>query len=137
MSKNCRDLTDLSWERPESILYIFNTHMYVTSFANISILKVNFRKTHTVLLTLSISQAQVVRISWNFKKIYRIIFCSHTRPGRSASMFCFFTILLEEGGGEGFYYLRIQLLWLLRLPFLVEASICSPFFRVFLSFTIC
>ena len=47
MNKNYRDLIDLSWERPESILHIFNTLRFVTSFANISILKLNFRKTHT------------------------------------------------------------------------------------------
>ena len=59
------------------------------------------------------------------------LFLVHTRPGRPASMF--FTILLEEKGGEGFYYLRTQYLRFLR--FLVKVSICCPFFRVFLSFT--
>ena len=45
--------------------------------------------------------------------------------------------MLEEGGGESFYYLRIQFLRFIRSPFHVELSICYPFFRVLLSFTIC
>ena len=103
VNKNCRDLIDLSWERPESILYIFNTLMYVISFANISILKLNFWKTHTELLTLSISQVQAVRISWNFKKVYRIIFCSHT--SRQACLNVLFFYNLVRGGGRGRFLL--------------------------------
>ena len=109
------------------IKLVFNTLIYVTSFANISILKLNCRKTHTELLTLSISQVQVVQV----------IFCSHTRPGRPASNICFLQFCWRRGVGKGFFYQRIQCFRFLRLPFHVEVSICYPFFRVFLSFTIC
>ena len=103
MNKNRRDLIHLSWERPEIILYIFNTLMYVTSFANISILKLNFQKTHTEFLTLSISQVQVVRISWNFKKIYRIIFFHTYVQAGLPECFVFYNFV--RGGGRGRFLL--------------------------------
>ena len=110
--------------------------MYVPSFANISILEINFRKTYTEFLLY-----QSLRSRWYgsheiLKKVYRIIFCSDTPPGRPASMFCFLQFCQKRGGGEGFYYLRTQFLRFLRLPFLFEGSIFYPFFRVLLSFTI-
>ena len=48
------DRTDPSWEIPESVLYVFNMLIYITSFSDISILKLNFPKTHTELLTFNI-----------------------------------------------------------------------------------
>ena len=49
-----RDLIDPSRERPESVLYVFNMLIYITSFSDISILKLTFPKTHTELLTFNI-----------------------------------------------------------------------------------
>ena len=105
--------------------------MLILVFWNLS-----FQKHILDLLTLSIPKVHVVRISWNFKKIWITNFYSHTRPSRPASIFCFYNFVIG-GERERFLYLGIQYLRFIRLRIHFEASICYQFFRVFLNFTVC
>ena len=110
--------------------------MYVPSFANISILEINFRKTYTEFLLY-----QSLRSRWYgsheiLKKFIELFFAQTHLQAGLPQCFVFYNFVRRGGGGEGFYYLRTQFLRFLRLPFLVEGSIFYPFFRVLLSFTI-
>ena len=89
-----------------------------------------------------VADFQCLRSRWYeshemFRKFMELFFFSHTRPGWPASIFLFFTIMLEEGEGKVFITWEYKFLRFIRLPFHVEVSTCCPFFRVLLSFTIC
>ena len=75
---------------------------------------------------------QYLRSRWS-----RLFFVhTHVQAGLP-QIFVFLQFCWRRGVGKGFFYQRIQCFRFLRLPFHVEVSICYPFFRVFLSFTIC
>ena len=120
VNKNCRDLIDLSWERPESILYIFNTLMYVISFANISIsiLKLNFLNwLYQYLRSRQYESHEILR------KSIELFFVHTLDQAGLPQYFAFYNFV--RGGGEGKIFITweyIQFLWFLRLLFLVEVS---------------
>ena len=131
MNKKCRALLDLSWERPESILYIFNTLVYVTSFANISIWNLIFGK-HI----LSCWLYQYLRSRWYgshdvLRKCIELFFVHTNVQAGLPQCFVFYNFVRE--GGKGRFLLPENTIFTIFKISLLKFLV----FRVFLSFTIC
>ena len=136
MNKNWRDLIDLSWERPESILYIFNTVMYVPSFANICIF-------WNLIFGKHILSCWLYQYLWSrwygshemLRKFIELFFVHTYVQAGLPQCFVFYNFIRgrEGWGGEVFitWEYNVYNFWDCRflLKFLV--------FRVFLRFTIC
>ena len=103
MNKNWRDLIDLSWERPENMLYIFNTVMYVPSFANICIF-------WNLIFGKHILSCWLYQYLWSrwygshemLRKFIELFFVHTYVQAGLPQCFVFYNFIRGRGGGEVF-----------------------------------